>query len=305
MSERSAAAHPFERVLVVGARGQLGSELMRALAGFGPFGPERSALDLTDVAAVRKTVDDYRPTLVINTAAFHKVDACEADPATAFAVNALGVDRLAAVCARSGATFAHVSTDYVFSGSKRTPYDETDAALPLNAYGASKLAGEHLIRRHGEAHFIFRTSGLFGPGGASTKGPTFVERMLQFAERGESPRVVDDIVFSPSYAPHVALAMCAVMATEQFGLYHVTNAGQCSWWALAVETLRAAGYETAVERIVSGRDSGTARRPVFSALGHGELMRRGFAELPPWQEGVRAFVAARGVRQDAASSAST
>jgi len=279
----------FARVLVIGAAGQLGGEVMRALAAHHPAGPPRSELDIEDTGSIAASMKRYRPTLVVNTAAFHKVEACETQVREAFAVNAVAIDNVAAACARSGAVLAHVSTDYVFDGAKGAPYDEADATLPLNVYGASKLAGEHLLRRHGERHFIFRTSGLFGRTGVSTKGPTFVERMLQMAERGEAPNVVDDIVFSPSYAPHVAATMCAVMASDLFGLYHVTNSGQCTWYELAAETLRRSG--SAIEPVPTRSHSMSgARRPAFSALAHGALLRNGFDDLPPWQEGVAAYV---------------
>jgi len=279
----------FARVLVVGAAGQLGGELMRALAAHQPAGPPRAELDIEDTGSIAAAMKLYRPTLVVNTAAFHKVEVCETQVRPAFALNAVAIDDLAAACARGGAILAHVSTDYVFDGLKGAPYDESDAALPLNAYGASKLAGEHLLRRHGERYFIFRTSGLFGRTGVSTKGPTFVERMLQIAERGETPQVVDDIVFSPSYAPHVAAAMCAVMASDLFGLYHVTNSGYCTWYELAAETLRRSG--SAIEAVPTRSHSTSgARRPAFSALAHGALLRNGFDDLPTWQEGVAAYV---------------
>jgi len=282
----------FERVLVIGAAGQLGSELMRALAEHGPAGPPRSELDIEDPATVAAAFERYRPTLVVNTAAFHNVEACETETAKAAAVNVSAVDWLAAECARAGVAFAHISTDFVFDGQKRTPYDEADAPHPLNAYGASKLAGENVIPRHGERYFIFRTSGLFGRTGYSTKGPTFVERMLQMAERGESPKVVDDIVFSPSYAPHVAAAMRDVMATDRFGLYHVTNSGECSWYGLAVEALLRSESPIDVVPTRSHRTGG-ARRPPYSVLGHGALLRGGFDDLPPWQEAIAAYVRQR------------
>jgi dTDP-4-dehydrorhamnose reductase len=295
---------PFERVVIVGATGQLGRELLHAFADCDLVAPSRADLDLARPGELATALGRLKPTLVINTAAFHQVDACEADPATSFAINALGVDALAAASAVVGATFAHVSTDYVFDGAHREPYDERDAARPLNVYGASKLAGEALTARHGPRWFVFRTSGLYGPRGVSNKGPVFVERMLRGAEAGEPLRVVDDVVFSPSYAPHVAEAMRAVLATDAYGLYHVTDAGRCSWWEFAVEAIRARGLEPHVEAVRSAWTPGAARRPGFSALAHGALARGGFAPMPAWQEGLRAYLRARKARQDAPSAAS-
>lgn len=282
----------FARVLVIGAAGQLGSEVMRALAEHDPAGPPRAELDVEDPDAVHAAFRRYRPTLVVNTAAYHKVEQCESEVDLATAVNEFAVERLAKECASTGAVLAHVSTDFVFDGQKQTPYDESDEPRPLNVYGASKLGGEQAIRRDLERYFIFRTSGLFGRTGVSTKGPTFVERMLQMAERGETPKVVDDIVFSPSYAPHVAVAMRAVMASDRFGLYHVTNSGECSWYGLAVEAIRQNGSPVEVIATHSHGSDG-ARRPAYSVLGHGALMRNGFDDLPPWQEAVAAYVRER------------
>jgi dTDP-4-dehydrorhamnose reductase len=282
----------FARVLVIGATGQLGSEVMRALAQHAPAGPSRADLDIEDAAGVGAAFKRYRPTLVVNTAAFHKVEECESEAALATAVNEIAIGRLAQECARGGAVLAHVSTDYVFGGEKPTPYDETDEPHPLNVYGKSKLAGERAIERVLERHFIFRTSGLFGRSGQSTKGPTFVERMLQMAERGETPKVVDDITFSPSYAPHVAVAMAEVMASDRFGIYHVTNAGACTWYQLASEVIQQSGSPIEVIATHSHSSQG-ARRPANSALAHGALLRNGFDDLPPWQEGVRDYLAER------------
>jgi dTDP-4-dehydrorhamnose reductase len=184
------------------------------------------------------------------------------------------------------------------------PYVETDAARPLNVYGVSKLAGELLAQRHGPRWFVIRTSGLYGPSGVSNKGPVFVEKMLRGAERGDALRVVDDVRFSPSYAPHVAEAMRRVLASERYGLYHLTDAGDCSWWEFAVEAIRLRGLDPSVEPARSAPAPGSARRPAFSALAHDALRREGFPAMPLWQEGLRAYLAARASRQDASSPAS-
>lgn len=286
----------FARVLIFGAPGQLGSELVAQLGEHEPLGFDHSGCDITDDAAVEGIFERYRPTIVINTAAYHQVEACESNVATAFEVNAFAVDALARRCAESGAVFAHVSTDFVFDGTKGAPYDERDAARPLSVYATSKFAGEQLLQRHGGRWFIFRTSGLFGRSGRSNKGLTFIERMLRAVEDGETPRVVDDIVFSPSYAPHVAVAMREVMASEKFGLYHLTDAGQCSWYEFAVEAVRVGRLEARIESIHYAAEAGKARRPRNSALAHGALLRNGFPEMPDWREGVRAYVAQRTAR---------
>ncbi|HET9030473.1 MAG TPA: dTDP-4-dehydrorhamnose reductase, partial [Candidatus Aquilonibacter sp.] len=231
----------LDRVLILGAKGQLGADLMETFADVRPVAIDRKFVDVEDGDALNVMMKTHRPTLVINATAYHQVDQCELHPERAFAVNAFAVDRLAALCSIAGSAFLTVSSDYVFDGALGRAYREDDARAPLNAYGASKAAGEMLVPRHGPRYFIVRTSGLFGHLQSSVKGLTFIERMLQMAEGGKPIRVVDDIVFSPSYTPHVARGIRAMVESERFGVYHVTNSGACSWYDFAAEAFRRAG----------------------------------------------------------------
>jgi dTDP-4-dehydrorhamnose reductase len=278
-------------VAILGATGQLGRDLVRTFADLHPISFERS-VDLTDAGSLEEALERHRPSLVINTAAFHQVDRCEADPERAFAVNAFGVDRLAALCAARGIVFAHISTDYVFDGTASEPYDERAIANPLNVYGSSKLEGERLVAGHDGPHYIFRTSGLFGRHQSSSKGLTFIERMLRGAEAGTQLRVVDDIVFSPSFTGHVAPAIRRIVESGTFGLYHVTNRGFCSWYDLASEAVRQAGLSATIEATNANRAQ-RPRRPLFSALAHGAIERAGIEDLPDWRAGVAAYLAER------------
>jgi len=216
------------RVLIVGAGGQLGSDLVRAFADLGPIGLDHKALDIEVPSSVSRTLARYRPTVVINTAAFHNVEVCETRPDRAFAVNALAADDLAAQCALAGAQLVHISTDYVFDGQSPVAYGEGSPTNPLSAYGTSKLAGELLIKRHLDDYFIIRTSGLYGIRGSSVKGYTFIERILTQASEGRPLDVVNDITFSPSYTRHVADAIRRIVERRVFGTYHVTNTGRSS-----------------------------------------------------------------------------
>lgn len=284
----------LQRILILGASGQLGTELMTIFSSHHPAAVPHSELDIVDHEAVEELIRQRRPSLVINTAAFHKVEDCETNPARAFSVNTLAVDNLARICARSGVAFAHISTDYVFDGLSNAPYNESDQASPVNVYGISKLAGEMLIKRHKGSYFIFRTSGLFGRGGVSNKGVTFVERVLRSGERGESLKVVDDITFSPSYTPHVAASIKEIVCSGEQGTFHVTNSGSCTWYELACEALRAGKLTTHVEPIESGLPSGgQAMRPRFSVLDHGAIRRAGLNDLVPWQQAVAEYVTSR------------
>jgi dTDP-4-dehydrorhamnose reductase len=279
----------LDRVLIIGASGQLGSALARVFADCKPVMPSRAALDIEDADALADALQTFRPTLVLNAAAFHNVPLCEERTDRAFAVNALTVDRLAGLCARVGAFLTHVSTDYVFDGAKRAPYSEMDAPVPLNVYGASKLAGEHLIARHGERFLIVRTSALYAFGcPSSLKGVPFIEKIFRQVDRGERLRVVDDIIFSPSYAPHVAWAMRRLLEAGGSGVVHVSNAGETTWHGFASAALEEAGMVANIEPIAAL--DVPVRRPRYSAFALGRAMSLGVGEMPDWRVGLRAYL---------------
>lgn len=281
------------RVVVIGASGQLGSDLMTAFTAHETIGVDHKMFDIEVPAAISKLLSRYEPDLVINTAAFHNVELCETRPDRAFAVNALAVGELAAQCANSGAIFAHISTDYVFDGNATRPYREEDAARPLSSYGISKYAGEMMLWRSCERGFVFRTSGLYGLRGSSTKGYTFIERILAQAEEKKPLRVVTDITFSPSYTSHVASAICRIVERGVFGTYHVTNNGACTWYEFAAETLHQAGFDIPIERVTSAIYPTLARRPTYSALEHAALHDAGVTPIESWPAGIRAYLAER------------
>jgi dTDP-4-dehydrorhamnose reductase len=286
----------LETLLVLGGTGQIGSALCREFADVAVVAPSSAELPIESSAAFEAALERVRPDLVVNCTAYHQLDQCEANPDRAFLINALALGAAAHACARRGVGFVTIGTDYVFSGESDRPYTEADREGPLNVYGISKLAGERYAAIANPATIVFRVSGVFGPSGFSNKGPTFVERMISMAERNEPIRVVDNIRFSPSYAPDVARTMRAVIEGETSGLFHVTNAGSCSWFELASESLRAAGFERAIERTQYSNDGAAVKRPMNSSLEHAELRRRGYASPPPWQSAVAAYVAERAAR---------
>jgi dTDP-4-dehydrorhamnose reductase len=281
------------RVVIIGASGQLGSDLMSAFADCAPVGVDHKLVDIEVPAAVTKMLVTHRPDLVINTAAFHNVELCETRPDRALAVNALAVDGLAGQCAAAGAVLLHISTDYVFDGAQQKPYAETDPTNPLNAYGISKLAGEHLVWRNLANAYVIRTSGLYGIRGSSTKGYTFIERMLTQAAAGKPIRVVTDVESSPSYTRDVARTIRRIVDSGRYGTYHVSNAGQCSWYDFAVEILRQANFEVAVGRTTASEFPSLARRPAYSALAHSGLERLGLEPMPDWRAGIAAYLEER------------
>jgi dTDP-4-dehydrorhamnose reductase len=286
------------RTLIIGASGQLGNDLMRAFADENPVGVDHAMVDIEAPAAIAKLLVYHRPELVINTAAFHNVELCELRPDRAFAVNALAVDQLAAQCAAAGAAFAQISTDFVFDGTAGRPYDEHDAPNPLSSYGISKYAGERLLQRHSERFYIFRTCGLYGIRGSSTKGYTFIDRILTQAAEGRPLRIVDDVTCSPSYTLDVATAICAIVSRERYGIYHVTNSGACSWFEFAREILSQAGLTTDLTPTTADSFPSLARRPAYSALTSERFESLGLHSLQPWQEAVGAYLVERASKNE-------
>ena len=285
------------RIAIVGGSGQLGSALREAFAGRELIVPPHEQTPIENADAVARMLDDARPDVLINCSAFHNVDVCERDPAPAFAINALAVDRAAQACAARGVAFATISTDYVFDGTLGRAYREDDAVAPRTAYGASKAAGEFLTRRHGGRHWIVRTSGVFGTVGTSNKGYTLIEKVLRQAERGEVTRMVADMVFSPSYAPHVARAIRDLVDADAFGTHHVTSAGACSWHEFVRTAFAKAGLAGApLEPVTYASLNNHVLRPMRSPLENTTFAAVGVAPLPAWQAALDEFLAARKAR---------
>lgn len=283
----------METIAIIGGTGQLGSELVQTFSDKRVLSPAHSELPIESAESVEAFLDQEKPAVLINCSAFHQVDQCESDPMRAFHLNATMVGNAAKATAARGIAFVTFSTDYVFSGTEGKPYVEEDVAEPQNVYGVSKLAGEHYARLANPRTFVIRISGVFGRTGYSNKGPTFIERMISMAERGEPIKVVDNIVFSPTYTVHTASAIRTIIEREEGGLFHLTNSGQCSWYDLAVEAITCAGLSANVERTKYHEAPGAIKRPVFSPLANAELQKRGYPDLPPWQVAVKEYVAQR------------
>jgi len=281
------------RTLLIGSHGQLGSDLCRVWADELIALPHE-ALDVCDRDQVHSIVGSEGPDLVINTAAYHRVDECESNVARAFEVNALGAKNVADASHEAGAAVMFISTDYVFDGEKGSPYVEEDVPRPLNVYGISKLAGEHLVRQSNPQHFIVRSSGLFGVAGASGKGGNFVETMIRRARQGEALRVVDDQVFSPTFTWDLANTLRELAATGRFGTYHVTNTGQTSWHHFAAKAFELTGLRPSLTAITSQETGAAARRPRFSVMEHRALTAAGIAPLRPWPDALEGYLREKG-----------
>jgi dTDP-4-dehydrorhamnose reductase len=282
------------RYAVIGAAGQLGHDLCPRLPGeVIPLGRDRA--DLTRPEQVRATLNELRPDIVVNCAAYNLVDKAEAEPATAFGVNAWGARDLAAVCRDLGALLVHFSTNYVFGldDARRIPWREDDAPGPVSTYGASKLAGEYLVRATCPRHLIVRTCGLYGVWGSGGKGTNFVEAMLRRAGQKEELRVVADQECTPSYTVDVATATVALLETGQTGLFHVTNTGTCSWYQFARAVFELSGLKPNLNQTTRSEYGAAARRPAYSVLSTKVYEALGLPPLRRWQDALAAYLAER------------
>lgn len=281
------------RVLLIGGSGQLGTELRHQTQDlWSVVAPDRAELDIVDAAAVSACIETVRPDLVINAAALHLVDRCESHFAEALAINTVAVSGMAKAARAVGARFATVSTDYVFDGSARTPYRESDPASPVQCYGISKAAGERAaIAGHPEGAFVIRTCGLYGSAPSRQKG-NFVVNRLADSRATDRLEVGCDLVCTPSSAADLATATVQLLGSDAPpGIYHLTNAGACDWAAFTAEIYRLAGVATRVVP-VDRRGSYSPARPAYSVLDCGKAAGHGVT-LRPWQDALADYVAAR------------
>ena len=281
------------KILLLGASGQLGTDLAEALSGHHLVAPPRQSLDLLQFDRVHQVLRSERPQVVINTAAFHRVDDCESRVSTAFEVNGEAVRNLALAARDIEAVLVHYSTDYVFDGSSGRPHREDDLARPLNVYGASKLAGEHLAASVWEKHFLIRTSGLYGRAGSSGKGGNFVETMIRKALAKESIRVVDDQRLTPTSTRELSRATAALIETSHYGLFHVTSQGNCTWYEFAGEIFRLLGLEPDLTPTTSDAFATAARRPAYSVLANHRLDELGMDDLKHWRDALHEYLSDR------------
>jgi dTDP-4-dehydrorhamnose reductase len=284
-----------KNVVVFGAAGQLGVELVQVLGerGYGVHSFNRASVDITNAELLEQTLAALDPLAVINAAAYNQVDVAEQEPQAAYAANALGVRNLALACRQCDALLVHFSTDYVFDGRLGRPYVESDLTHPLGAYAVSKLAGELYAQAYLENPLIIRTSGVFGPGGLRTARGNFVELMLRLAQSGQPIRVVEDHVASPTFAPALAARTVDLMESELRGVFHVGGGEAISWFDFARKIFAAAGV-TPELRPTNEREYRTAaRRPKFSALANARLAESGIAPMPPLEEALASYMKAR------------
>jgi dTDP-4-dehydrorhamnose reductase len=278
------------RLLILGSRGQLGTEITgrgRA-AGHTVTAVDIDECDITDPTAVRRWLGESGAEAVVNCAAWTRVDAAETEAEAAYRVNATGPRVLAAACEETGALLAHISTDFVFDGTATAPVDEGALPHPLSVYGASKLAGEEEVRRGCRRHQIVRTAWLYGQ-----DGPNFVLTMLRLAHERDRLRVVADQRGTPTWTGHLAPALLRLVELGVVGTFHLTNSGETTWHGFAEAVLAEAGLDVPVDPITSAEYPTPARRPAYSVLDNRAWRLLGEPPLPPWRVGLHAYMAQR------------
>lgn len=278
---------PKYRVLVTGANGQLGMDVVQSLKSQKQtvYGYGRNELDVTDIEQVSKKLNEIKPNVVIHCAAHTKVDLAESEPERAFRVNAYGSRNIAVISEQINAKLVYVSTDYVFNGRSERPYNEFDSTSPMSVYGKSKLAGEQFVRDLHSKFFIVRTSWLYGE-----HGHNFVKTMLRLAEEKESVSVVTDQIGCPTYSVDLAECIADLIETSKYGIYHISNSGQCSWYEFAKAIFEETGKQIDVNPVSTVDFPRPASRPPYSVLDHMALRLNGFSEMRHWRQALLEFL---------------
>lgn len=273
-------------ILVIGANGMLGQDLMMVLEG-DVRGLDLPEIDITSLESVRRALLTLRPKVIINVAAYTDVDGCETNVEQAMAVNGEGVGLLAMTAREIGSKLVQISTDYVFDGSKGSPYLEDDSMGPLSVYGESKLAGE-LNAAMAPEHLIIRTQWLYG-----IHGKNFVETMLRLAGEKSELAVVDDQIGSPTFTKDLALAIKSLLDKGCSGIYHAANSGYCSWNEFARAIFAEEGLKIKVNSMTTEELNRPAHRPLYSTLDCGKLERDTEFRPQPWRDALREYLQAR------------
>jgi dTDP-4-dehydrorhamnose reductase len=302
------------KVIIIGANGQLGSELAAAFENETVVALGHKDLDIAHYDAAERLFDRAYPDVVLNTSAYHRVDLCETTQENAFAINAFAVRNLAQLCRKHDALFVHTSTDYVFDGSKGAPYTEEDAPNPQSVYATSKLAGEFFVKHNCSRHLIIRTCGLYGDAGRSSKGYNFVDLMIRLQREQQPIRVVNDQVLTPTRAAEAARKIHELVLYERahrtefpspgvkgslYGVVHVTAQGECSWYEFARTIFEEAGLAVSLMPTTSEKFGAAAKRPTYSVLAHSKLAQFGMDDMESWREGLHIYLTERRVRSAA------
>jgi len=283
------------KILLIGASGQLGGDLLRNNDGHDIVAPDRAALDLGNPAQVAEAVLALRPAAVINCAAFHNVPLCEEQPEQALRINCVAVRHLAGLCAETGARLITFSSDYVFGGDKRTPYAEDDRPAPLQMYGISRLAGEHAaLATAPDRAVVIRTCGLYGRSGAKSKGGNFVDGRVADARAGKRIEMASEQVLVPTSTDDLSRAVLSLLSHPRLapGIYHLVNDDQCSWYEFTRAIIEILGAATEVVPVDRGGRTGNMRRPLYSVLANTRARALGIT-LRPWRDALADYLRAK------------
>lgn len=281
------------KIMIIGANGQLGSDLVKVFENEQIIPLTHQHIEITDITSIKRNFEIHTPDLVINTAAYHKVPDCEKNPEKAFQVNAIGAMNLANICKENNTCLVHISTDYVFNGRKKSPYIETDLPNPLNTYGISKVAGEYFIQYILDKYFIVRTSGLYGLNPCRAKGRNFIDLMLKLAKERDEIKVVNDEVLTPTYTLDLANQIKELIKTDYYGLYHVTSNGQCSWYTFAKEIFAILKTNVKIIPVTSKEFPSSVKRPLYSVLENRALRKLGIDKMRFWKESLKDYLKER------------
>lgn len=279
------------RILITGASGQLGSDLGRVLTAHHVISCTHDDLEVTDADQVQTVLREHHPDVVINTAAYHKVDECESFPEKTFAVNTIGPRNLALACRDADITLIHISTNFVFDGYATRPYQEEDLPQPLSVYGTAKLAGEHLVRSTWGRHFLIRTTGLYGHSiGAGGKGQNFIELMIKLGKERGQVTVVNDQVMSPTSTADLAQTLSELLVSDAYGTYHITNSGYCSYFDFARTIYEKTGLDAEVKETTTAAYGAPATRPLYTVLDNSRLQSIGISALQSWDKALDIYL---------------
>ena len=273
------------KILITGAYGMLGSDLREVLKDHELLATGSKDLDITDNKKVLDFVRKNSPEIIINAAAYTAVDDCEVNYDDAYAVNAIGPKNLAIAACELDIPLVHISTDYVFDGSKRTPLSEDDKLGPQSAYGKTKLEGEKFIQENCEKYFILRTAWLYG-----VNGGNFVSTMLNLSKEHDQLTVVNDQVGSPTFSLDLAKAISELLDSDKYGIYHLTNQGECSWYEFSLEIFKAAGIDVKVRPVTTDEFPRPATRPSYSVLSNGKWINAGFTPMRSYKEALDEYL---------------
>ena len=275
------------KVLVTGAKGQLGTDLMNELAkrGIEGIGVDVQEMDITDAKACRRVIKNSGADAVIHCAAYTAVDAAEDNVDLCRRINGEGTRNVAQACKEADTKLMYISTDYVFDGQGTRPWEPDDERHPLNVYGQTKYEGELAVEELSDKYFIVRIAWVFG-----VAGKNFIKTMLRLGKERGAVSVVDDQIGSPTYTYDLARLLVDMIQTDKYGRYHATNEGLCSWYEFAKEIFRQAGMDVPVTPVSSDQFPAKAARPSNSRLSKEKLSETGFERLPAWQDALGRFL---------------